>query len=70
MYVCRGLSGSSYVRAVTSVSTFFVSGYLNLQPPEYENVVRDCDEALKLDSTYIKVRWDSNVRNERNALEN
>ncbi|KAG9042909.1 TOM (translocase of outer membrane) complex component [Tulasnella sp. UAMH 9824] len=28
--------------------------YLNLQPPEYENVVRDCDEALKLDPIYIK----------------
>ncbi|KAG8994003.1 TOM (translocase of outer membrane) complex component, partial [Tulasnella sp. 427] len=28
--------------------------YLNLQPPKYENVVQDCDEALKLDPIYIK----------------
>ena len=28
--------------------------YINLTPPEYEKVVADCDEALKLDSTYVK----------------
>ncbi len=28
---------------------------MNLVPPEYEKVVADCDEALKLDKTYIKV---------------
>lgn len=28
--------------------------YINLTPPEYEKVVVDCDEALKLDSTYVK----------------
>jgi tetratricopeptide (TPR) repeat protein len=30
------------------------SGYTNYSPPEYEKVVEDCDEALKLDRTYAK----------------
>ncbi|KAG5352015.1 hypothetical protein C0989_004211 [Termitomyces sp. Mn162] len=28
--------------------------YVNMEPPQYELVVSDCDEALKLDNTYIK----------------
>ncbi|BEJ13692.1 hypothetical protein CspHIS471_0308660 [Cutaneotrichosporon sp. HIS471] len=28
--------------------------YVNYSPPEYELCVRDCDEALKLDRTYVK----------------
>lgn len=29
-------------------------GYINMKPPKYELVLQDCDEALKLDSTYVK----------------
>jgi len=28
--------------------------YINMSPPEYEKVVADCDEALKLDASYVK----------------
>ncbi|KAF5370164.1 hypothetical protein D9758_001407 [Tetrapyrgos nigripes] len=28
--------------------------YMNVSPPKYEMVVQDCDEALKLDSKYVK----------------
>ncbi|THH16088.1 hypothetical protein EW146_g4502 [Bondarzewia mesenterica] len=28
--------------------------YINMSPPKYEQVVEDCDEALKLDSRYVK----------------
>lgn len=31
-----------------------VAGYMNLTPPKYDLVVQDCDEALKLDSRYLK----------------
>lgn len=29
-------------------------GYVNFSPPQYELVVRDCDEALKRDPAYVK----------------
>lgn len=29
-------------------------GYVNMVPPQHDLVVRDCDEALKLDINYIK----------------
>ena len=28
--------------------------YVNMEPPQHERVVEDCDEALKLDSRYVK----------------
>ncbi|EPQ53265.1 mitochondrial outer membrane translocase receptor TOM70 [Gloeophyllum trabeum ATCC 11539] len=28
--------------------------YVNMSPPKYEQVVADCDEALKLDASYVK----------------
>lgn len=27
---------------------------MNLKPPQYERVIADCDEALKLDAKYLK----------------
>ena len=29
-------------------------GYMNMKPPVYESVIRDCDSALELDNKYIK----------------
>ena len=29
-------------------------GYVNMEPPQYDLVIADCDEALKLDVMYIK----------------
>ena len=29
-------------------------GYVNFTPPDHENVVKDCDEALALDPHYVK----------------
>jgi hypothetical protein len=31
-----------------------IIGYINMSPPKHELVVEDCDEALKLDSSYVK----------------
>ena len=31
-----------------------LTGYINLSPPKYEEVVADCDEALRLDPKYVK----------------
>lgn len=31
-----------------------IIGYINMTPPKHELVVEDCDEALKLDPSYIK----------------
>jgi mitochondrial import receptor subunit TOM70 len=28
--------------------------YVSIEPPQHENAVADCDEALKLDSRYVK----------------
>jgi mitochondrial import receptor subunit TOM70 len=28
--------------------------YVSMEPPQHEKVVEDCDEALKLDSRYVK----------------
>ncbi|CCL98887.1 uncharacterized protein FIBRA_00894 [Fibroporia radiculosa] len=28
--------------------------YVNMSPPQYEKVIEDCDEALKLDASYVK----------------
>lgn len=30
------------------------AGYVNMEPPQYDLVIADCDEALKLDVMYIK----------------
>lgn len=30
------------------------SGYVSMAPPKYDLVVKDCDEALRLDSNYVK----------------
>ncbi|KAG8835674.1 TOM (translocase of outer membrane) complex component [Serendipita sp. 399] len=43
--------------AVTPEAVFYANRaacYVNFSPPQYERVVADCDEALKLDRTYIK----------------
>ena len=40
-------------------------GYINMKPPKYEQVVADCDEALKLDATYVKA-----MNRRAGALEN
>jgi hypothetical protein len=29
-------------------------GYLNMQPPNYELIVQDCDQAVALDRNYVK----------------
>ncbi|KAK7471044.1 TOM (translocase of outer membrane) complex component [Stygiomarasmius scandens] len=39
--------------------------YMNVSPPKYELVVQDCDEALKLDSKYVKA-----LNRRASALEN
>ncbi|GFZ51338.1 72 kDa mitochondrial outer membrane protein [Saitozyma sp. JCM 24511] len=39
--------------------------YTNFSPPEYEKCVADCDEALKLDHTYVKA-----LKRRATALEN
>ncbi|KAK7047742.1 TOM (translocase of outer membrane) complex component [Paramarasmius palmivorus] len=38
--------------------------YMNMTPPKYEQVVEDCDEALKLDANYVKA-----LNRRANALE-
>jgi len=38
---------------------------MNVSPPKYELVVQDCDEALKLDSKYVKA-----LNRRASALEN
>jgi tetratricopeptide (TPR) repeat protein len=40
------------------------TGYMNMTPPKYEQVVEDCDEALKLDANYVKA-----LNRRANALE-
>ncbi|KAG8761087.1 TOM (translocase of outer membrane) complex component [Serendipita sp. 396] len=43
--------------AVTPEAVFYANRaacYVNFSPPQYERVVADCDEALRLDRTYIK----------------
>lgn len=34
--------------------TFAATGYMNMSPPKHDLVVKDCDEALKLDPNYVK----------------
>ena len=55
-------------------------GYINLSPPKYEEVVADCDEALRLDPKYVKAlnrrasalealdRYEEALRGERSTL--
>jgi len=31
-----------------------ITGYINMSPPKHELVVKDCDEALKLEPAYVK----------------
>ncbi|KAK7022927.1 TOM (translocase of outer membrane) complex component, partial [Paramarasmius palmivorus] len=38
--------------------------YMNMTLPKYEQVVEDCDEALKLDANYVKA-----LNRRANALE-
>lgn len=43
----------AYVIFATAV-TNHILGYVNMSPPKHELVVADCDEALKLDTNYVK----------------
>lgn len=40
------------------------TGYMNMQPPQYQKVVEDCDAALALDKHYVKA-----LNRRANALE-
>lgn len=53
-------------RRLESTCSHFIDaeGYMNYEKPEYEKVVEDCDEALKLDSMYVKA-----LNRRANALE-
>lgn len=59
---------------------FNSSGYINMTPPKYQEVVEDCDAALKLDSKYLKAlnrramafegleKWEEALRGELGSL--
>lgn len=40
------------------------TGYVNYSPPQHDRVVADCDEALRIDPTYVKA-----LNRRANALE-
>jgi import receptor subunit TOM70 len=55
------IAADLYTRAITvspQPEPVFYSNraacYVNMEPPQHEKVVEDCDEALKLDSRYVK----------------
>ena len=49
MYVYPSLHSN-----LSCISNFTLIGYVNMTPPKHELVVQDCDEAIKLDSKYVK----------------